>query len=422
MKVLEPREMQRRQDERNKRIKKRGRPLRRVYFIVLVVIIYIATIALSPVPRISATVTPPKAIQAQPANIVWPADGQAAIGAVGYGLLEQRGEQTPLPTASVAKIVTALAVLKAHPIVSGAQPSTITMTQADEDMYHQYASEGQSVAPVRAGQILTEYQAMQAMLLPSANNMAESLSIWAYGSETEYIAFANTFVKSLGMNSTTIADASGFSPQTVSTATDLVKLAETVMNSAVMTDIVSQHQADIPLTGSLHNTNYLLGRSGIIGIKTGNTSEAGGCYLFAAKRSVGGRDLVVVGAVMGAANLYQAMSPVPSLIDQTYSNFKESKILSAGQVVGKLNRVGQSGTDVVVKTELNTVYWASAPPKYEVIIDDMGDKPVVAGSQVGTIIVASDGQTHKIPLVAVSSVPVQPLLKRLITVNGRLTL
>jgi len=54
-------------------------------------------------------------------SLQWPTSGQAAIGAKGYGLLANNGAQTPVPTASIAKLITALAVLKVKPLAASEQ-------------------------------------------------------------------------------------------------------------------------------------------------------------------------------------------------------------------------------------------------------------------------------------------------------------
>lgn len=226
-------------------------------------------------------------ISTKAVSLPWPDAGQGAIGAVGFGVLATNGSQTAVPMASVAKIVTALAVLKQKPLVLDQQGPTITLDDTDVSYYQSYVSQGGSVAKVVAGETLSEYQALQTMILPSANNMAESLSRWAFGSPDAYIKYANQYVQALGMTQTTVADASGFAPQTVSSAKDLVQLGLAAMNDPVLAQIVSQSQASEPVVGNIKNTNWLLGSDGFVGIKTGNTDQAGGCYLFASDQTVG---------------------------------------------------------------------------------------------------------------------------------------
>ncbi|RVW07404.1 D-alanyl-D-alanine carboxypeptidase [Prescottella agglutinans] len=207
-------------------------------------------------------------------------------------------EQRPRPTASTAKLITALTVLERRPLAPGEDGPVLTMTGADTDLYSSYAGRGGSAVAVGDGQELSEYEMLVGMLLPSANNLADSLAVWAFGSLSEYRTAANELVRALGMTSTTVGtDASGFSPTTTSTARDLTLLAAAAVRNPVIAEIVAQEEAVLSGVGVVRNTNRLLGRQGVVGLKTGTTGEAGGVFLFAARVGVPGR--LVVGAVQG---------------------------------------------------------------------------------------------------------------------------
>ncbi len=149
----------------------------------------------------------------------WPDYGQAAI-ALGDGpVLASRGTQKPAATASTAKLITVLVILQKRPLKSGQDGPTITITAADVRNYERYVSVEGSVVPVSVGQQLTERDALEAILLPSANNIADTLAIWAFGSIDAYRSAATAWVKQHGLAHTRIgSDASGYAPDTVSTA------------------------------------------------------------------------------------------------------------------------------------------------------------------------------------------------------------
>jgi hypothetical protein len=144
-------------------------------------------------------------------------------------------------------------------------------------------------------------QMLEAMMLPSADNLAYSLAIWAYGSLPAYASVAQQLVASLGMRHTTIgSDASGLSPSTVCTASDLVTLGEDVLANRVLKAIVGEHAASFPIVGTIYNVNTLLDKNGIIGIKTGNSDQAGGVYIVAATYSSdASHSVTIVGVVFG---------------------------------------------------------------------------------------------------------------------------
>ncbi|HYY45811.1 MAG TPA: D-alanyl-D-alanine carboxypeptidase, partial [Candidatus Angelobacter sp.] len=236
------------------------------------------------------------------AVLPWPARGQAALVIDGYGDVGSSGGNLAAPMASTAKIMTALIVLEDHPLALNEPGPVLTVSQADVATYFAERNEGKSVLPVSAGEQLTEYQLLQGLLLPSASNFAAMLSSWDAGSVPAFVGRMNARAAALGMSATHYADVSGFSPASVSTPTDLIRLAQVAMRLPVFAQIVAQPQATLPVAGVIRNLDTLLGQAGIVGIKTGHTDQAGGCFVFAADLTIEGQTVRLYGAVMGQPN------------------------------------------------------------------------------------------------------------------------
>lgn len=419
MRVLDPKELEERRDHRVKTQHKKKRKHLWWRVLLLCLALYIGIAMILPVPSLQVESEKLQLRGAQPVSMPWPEQGQAAVGAVGYGLLAKHGDEKPLPTASVAKVLTALAVLKAKPIPVGSKGETVTITADDVKTYETYLSQGQSTVKVAAGQNLTQYQALQALLLPSANNMADVLARWAFGSTEEYLTFVNSFTKTLGMTNTTMADASGFSPKTTSTAVDLTKLAEIAMNHPVISEIVGQSEAELPVAGTVTNVNFMLGENGVVGVKTGNTDEAGGCFMFAARREVDGQKVTVVGTVMGANNLYEAIKASQPLADEAFKNFQTIEVVKTGQVVGKVNQSGGGSAPVVARQGLRTLVWAGQAPAAELVGANLG-KSIKQGQDVGTVQVYVGNQTHTLTAESTSGLVSGSILWRLMHAGGYL--
>jgi len=216
--------------------------------------------------------------------LAWPAVGQAALGSIEDGLLARSSDKEKLcPTASIAKVITALAIMKKQPFNSGQEGQAYSITRNDIARLNAYISQGGSVLPILVGMKLTQYQAMQRMLVASDNNTADILVEKVFGSREAYLLYAHDMLKRMGLSRTVVADASGFSPATVSTPSELVSIGIAALKNPVIAGVVSQRQAEIPVAGIITNTNRLLGIDGIIGIKTGTTGKAGSCLLFAAR-------------------------------------------------------------------------------------------------------------------------------------------
>ncbi len=195
--------------------------------------------------------------------------------------------------------MTAFVVLHDHPLGEHAAGPEIRVTEADEAIYRADRDTGQSTAAVRSGELLSERQALEALLLPSGNNVASLLARWDAGSEAAFVDKMNVEAHKLGMSHTHYSDASGFSPATVSTARDQARLAEAAIAIQGLVQIASLRQAQLPVAGDLENLDDLLGAHGIFGLKTGSTSAAGGCFVFAARVRVGRRVVNVIEAVLG---------------------------------------------------------------------------------------------------------------------------
>lgn len=293
-------------------------------------------------------------------NITWPETGQSAIGVLGTNILLTNKAQDMEPTASTAKMITALVVLDKKPLILNQTGPNITLTQNDVDIYNTYLAKQGSVVPVAVGENISEYQMIQAMLLPSANNMADSLALWAYGSLNAYSLAANQYLKSQGIINTVVGDdASGFSPSTKSTAGDLVKIGEIVMNSPVLASIVGQKNATgFPLTSSIKNVNYLLGENNIIGVKTGNTDQAGGVFVSASEIMISNKPVIIVTANLGSKTLVQSMNFSLPLIKSGQANVTSINIVTKNTVAGYYTLPwDKKKVEIKTRSSLDPIVW-----------------------------------------------------------------
>ena len=340
------------------------------------------------------------------AALSWPAAGQSAVGIVGSDTLVSSPAQKPVPTASTAKILTVLAVLQKKPLANGQTGPTITLTANDVAIYNNYVARDGSVVPVNAGEQISEYQMLQAIMLPSANNMADSLAIWAFGSLPKYAAYANMYAKQHGLTGTHVgSDASGLSADTVSTAEDLTRLGELAMQHPVLSAIVGQSTASgIPVAGTVKNVNHLLGTDGIIGVKTGNSDQAGGAYVAAARKNILGRDITIVTAVAGAPDLFSAMKTSLPLIDSAAANFQSIIVMPAGSVVGQYKLPWGGTLPVSVSRDLVVNVWKGRSVPLASHLKSVD--PVNPPSSVGELAVADPTVGHEsVPLVLKAAIP-----------------
>lgn len=365
--------------------------------LILFIIIYISYALMRSLPGATTAISSPVVPALIRVNIPWPATGQSAFGADGYGLLAHNSTDgslvKPVPMASVAKVITALAILDKKPLKPGDQGSSVAFTQADVDIYSQYVAKDGSVVPVTAGGSMTVYQSLQAIMLASANNIADTMVISVFGSMEAYALYANEYVKKLGMAQTTITDASGFAPTTVSTAQDLVRLGDAALDNPVLSEIMAQKSFDFPGIGTVRNNNELIGQTGIRGIKTGTTNEAGGCYLAVADIMVNGKKIAVITAILGAPTRTQALKSTLPLIQSSPAQFQNVQVLRSGQSVGKAMTVWGASSDITAADGINVIAWTGTSLSPIVSATKLGST-AVAGEVIGNLDLKFNGTSQ----------------------------
>jgi serine-type D-Ala-D-Ala carboxypeptidase (penicillin-binding protein 5/6) len=326
---------------------------------------------LRPVPQVVATQTLPASLtKGAPPALPWPDRGQGAVGVEGSGVLAATAAARPQPIASVAKVMTALVVLDQKPLQASQPGPALTVTAADVAEYQQEQANGESTVAVQAGEQLSEYQVLQGLLIPSGNNVAQMVARWASGSIDAHVQRMNERAAELKLRQTHFADVSGISDQTVSVPADLIRLGEAAMQNQVLSEIVGQPQATLPgLPGPAINVNYVLGKDGIVGVKTGNIPQVGAVYLSAATHQLAdGRKLLVFAAVQGLPTLQNALDDARELLAVVRQSLQVQRIVSRDQVVGRYASPWGSNANIVADSDL--------------------DIPLLPGTRVGTTLTA----------------------------------
>jgi D-alanyl-D-alanine carboxypeptidase (penicillin-binding protein 5/6) len=258
-----------------------------------------------PVPASQSSLASVK-VPGGPPVLPWPSKGQGAVQVPALGFAANSGETTPVPVASLTKLATAVVILRDHPVPANASGPSITLTASDVAEYDKDAHSDESVIAVAVGEVLTERQLLEGLLARSANNIAFTLAVWDAGSEAAFVVKMNALAASLGMTSSHYVDASGFDQHSVSSAVDCLKVAAAAMAIPTFAEVAAKSSVTLPLVGTLPNLVTEIGSNGVVGIKSGYTSEAGGCMVLAAERVIAGRPVLVLAVVIG--------QPVPAPI------------------------------------------------------------------------------------------------------------
>lgn len=325
-----------------------------------------------PAPTVTRTLPASTVIPGTAPAVPWPGTGQAALAVEGLGSLGTSGGNSPVPIASVTKVMTAYVILTEHPLRRGEHGPKLTVSAAQAAAYPAELARGESLVAVAAGAVFTVRQALQAVLLPSANNMARILAAWDAGSIEAFVAKMNDTAAALGMTDTHYTDPSGLDPDTVSTAVDQVILARKAMELPAFAEIVAQKKATLPVAGTVKNYNSLVGRDGVVGIKTGSTDEAGGCLVFAAVVKVGSRRITIVGAVLGQpgantpAQLARVFRATRPMVRTATTAIVVHPIVRAGEQVATVRGPFGAATTINAAKDLSVLGWPGMPVRLDV--------------------------------------------------------
>ncbi|MEU3958913.1 D-alanyl-D-alanine carboxypeptidase [Streptomyces buecherae] len=358
-----------------------------------------------PTPELKLTANSSFSFDGAKPTMPWPTKGQAVVDVEGLGSLGAYGEQKPAPIASVAKVMTAYVIMRDHPMKAGTDGPKIKIdAKAAADAGKD--ADGESVVKVDEGAQITQREAIESIMIASANNIARLLARWDAGSEAAFVTKMNEAAKDLGMKNTTYTDPSGLNATTVSTAVDQVKLAKKAMDDPVFREVVKMPNYE-DSRGDVHgNWNHLVPFNGVVGIKTGTTTKAGGNLVFAAEKKIGGTTQLIIGAVLSQppaerdnSILTGALDASKKLILRAQDTLEARKVVKKGDVVGEVDDGLGGTTPVVAVKDVTAVGWPGLTVNLD--LTDGGEKlPHTrdAGTEIGTLTVGQGPGQVKVPV------------------------
>ncbi|MDR3650196.1 MAG: hypothetical protein P4L20_13965 [Acidimicrobiales bacterium] len=331
----------------------------------------------------------------------WPATGEAAIAVPQLGVAVASGAEAPVPIASLTKIMTAYLTLRDHPLAPGAQGPALAMTAADQAAAEVEGEAGDTNVPVQPGEVLSERQLLNGLLVHSADNFADILARWDAGTVPAFVADMNATAASLGMAHTHYADASGLDPGTTGTAADQLRVAGAAMAVPTFADVVDQHSVTLPVAGVLDNYVQSVGTDGIVGVKSGFTQAAMGCLVLAAQRTVAGHSVLVLAAVTGQPGgnpLATANRADIRLLDAVAAALRPVPLTPGGvQVASVTLPWSPKRVPVVASRAVSLLGWPGQVPRLSMTLDPL-HPGLRAGSRVGTLSVSLGPQRALVPV------------------------
>jgi len=317
---------------------------------------------------------------------------QEGSGAIAYG----RDANAELPIASTTKLMTAYITLQHEPL--------------DAELLEQPydPGPGESLAPVPAGTRLSVPDMLRAMLLPSGNNVAYSLSIDVGGSESRFVAMMNAAAAKLALGRTHYTTPVGLDtpPGNYSTANDLARLARVLMRDRLFREIVDERSATLADGIVVANRNDLLAYPWVVGIKTGNTSDAGECLVGAARRD----GVRLISVVLGTPSEAARDADTLALLRYGLGLYRSARIAFAGRTYASVPVVGRLRPVALIAARSSTLVLArNVDLRASLELPSRLQGPIAAGTVEGAIAVSENGRrVESVPLVTATAVPAPP--------------
>lgn len=398
--------------ERRRR-RRRGRVAGLVVGLVVLAVVgtYIPLALTAPIGAAASTVHRPDVTPPAATTLAMPPEGESALsvagaddylGASASGILASSGGDSPLPIASISKLITAMVVLDAKPLRSGAGP-TLTFDKADHALYDKYYLLNATIAAMPTGSTMSEHDAIETMLVVSACNYAEAIADWAFGSNAGFVNATKRWLKAHGLGGTTMVEPTGIDDRNTSTPSDLIAIGKLAMANPAVAEIVAKTRLDVPALGGLPNTNDLLGSDGINGIKTGTLDSAGSDLLFSATMSVGtSTPLTIIGVVLGGDTHSSVNADVRALLTSLGSGFHEVSLATEGQQVGTYSTPWGSKATMVLGSSASVFTWSNTPITSTMTTTTL--KTGADGEKVGTVTWKAGKNTVSVPVVLKGSI------------------
>jgi D-alanyl-D-alanine carboxypeptidase (penicillin-binding protein 5/6) len=334
-----------------------------------------------------------------------------------HRVLLEENAHTPYPTASMAKMMTALITMEEIRDGRLKLDTPVTISARSSKM-------GGSQIFAKQGQVFPVQTLLAALMIQSANDAAEALAEKIAGSAENFVDIMNQRAKALGLNESTFYDPHGLpnpNPKAndVMSAHDLAILGAELMKYPLMRQYAATAHMDFAngtFTSGLTNPNHLIqpGKQdyydAATGIKTGYSAPAGYCVTASAKRG----DMELIAVVMGARAAHGPQSSfgiASRLLSGAFAQYSTVTVLKKGAVVGQANVIEGAAKTVPAAASQDVKAIVKRGEEAGVKVSFSGGQvtaPVKAGQPVGTITVTQGGQViAKVPAVAAAGVDKQ---------------
>jgi D-alanyl-D-alanine carboxypeptidase (penicillin-binding protein 5/6) len=293
-------------------------------------------------------------------------------GATGE-VLASSNAHARVPIASITKLMTVLVAL------DHLRPGDVVTVSG-------YAAQvGESRIPLYRGQRVTVRDLLAGALIQSANNAADALAAAASGNDVPlFVSWMNERARKLGLRDTHFVRPDGLdAPGHVSSARDVAVLARVAMRSKVVRELVRKRTA--PIEGGtfvVRTWNDLLGVfPGLVGVKTGHTSDAGWCEVAAARRA----GFTIYAVILGSPSRAQRNDDLHRLLAWGVSQYRTLTLVARQPYAWAAAPYGRRRVALVAPRPLVRVLRVGRAVVTRIVAPTAVSLPVERGERLGRI-------------------------------------
>jgi len=332
------------------------------------------------------------------AAVTWPTAGVGVAGIAGIDTIAE-SSTTPIPMASISKLVTVLMILDELPLAVGEQGPSFAFTSSDRETYEEYLANDESALDVPVDGSLTQFQMLQGILIGSAGNYTDRLAGSIWPTDQVFASAARSWLDQHGLPGISLAEPTGIDPANTADPASLVRLAELALANPVVAEIVRTPTVELPGAGEVTNTNDLLADPAVVGVKTGSLEDF--YSLLAAKDiTVGSTNVRIYAAALGQPSDEDRDQETARLLAEVAAEVSTPRVLPAGTLAGVVSTAWSATANIVTDADAAVTLWNGASGAVTTNLD-LGDART-ADAPVGQVLVrgALDAATVGVHLTA----------------------
>jgi len=309
-------------------------------------------------------------------------------------ILFEKNSHEKMAPASMTKMMSMLIIVEAIEDKIINWDDIITVSQNASDM-------GGSQILLETGEQMKVEDLFKGIAVASGNDAVVALAESVAGTEEEFVKMMNNKLKELGLKDSNFKNPHGLDEANhYSSAYDMAMIGRELSKHEKVLEFTAIYE-DYLRKGTdkefwLVNTNKLVRfYTGVDGLKTGYTKEAGYCLTATAEKN----DMRLIAVAMGEPTSALRNSEISSMLDYGFAQYKATSIIKKSEVITEveIEKAKQLKTKIVPKEDISILTKKTdklGKITYEVELDNI-EAPLKKGDVVGKLKINEDGKKIK---------------------------